>query len=115
MPIDHQSERRPVLGIRHRLPALARNLADRATDGADNRVSPAVRGILNVLARQYGAIGTEIASIDKSIMALHRACEAGRRLADIPGVGPVGATALIAEIGDWNAFSSGRSLAVWIG
>ena len=84
-------------------------------DGADSRVSPAVRGILEVLARQYGVIGTEIASIDKSIMALHRTCEASRRLAEIPGIGPVGATALVAEIGDWNAFSSGRSLAAWIG
>jgi transposase len=84
-------------------------------DGADSRVSPAVRGILDVLARQHGAIGTEIASIDKSIMALHRGCEASRRLAEIPGIGPVGATALVAEIGDWNTFSSGRSLAAWIG
>jgi transposase len=82
---------------------------------ADGRVSPAVCGILKVLARQYGAIGTEIASIDKSIMALHRACEASRRLAEIPGIGPIGATALVAEIGDWKTFSSGRSLAAWIG
>src|ERR1700682_2725015 len=84
-------------------------------DGADNRVSPAIRGILNVLARQYSAIGTEIVSIDKSIMTLHRACEASRRLAEIPGIGPIGATALVAEIGDWKTFSSGRSLAAWIG
>lgn len=83
--------------------------------GADSRVSLAVRGILEVLARQYGAIGAEIASIDKSIMALHRGCEASRRLAEIPGIGPVGATALVAEIGDWKTFSSGRSLAAWIG
>src|SRR5260221_8713198 len=84
-------------------------------DSADSRVSPAVRGILKVLARQYGAIGTEIASIDKGMMALHRGCEASRRLAEIPGIGPVGATALVAEIGDWKSFSSGRSLAAWIG
>src|SRR6188472_2638467 len=82
---------------------------------ADGRVSPAVRGILDVLARQYGAIGAEIASIDKSIVALHRGCEASRRLAEIPGIGPIGATALVAEIGDWNTFSSGRSVAAWIG
>src|ERR1700742_2431321 len=83
---------------------------------ADSRVlSPAVCGILKVLARQYGAIGTEIASIDKSIMALHRGCEASRRLAEIPGIGPIGATALVAEIGDWKTFSSGRSVAAWIG
>jgi transposase len=57
----------------------------------------------------------QIASIDRSIMALHRGCEAIRRLAEIPGIGPIGATALVAEIGDWKTFSSGRSLAAWIG
>ncbi len=84
-------------------------------DGADSRLSPAVRGTLDVLARQYSAIGIEIASIDRGIMALHRGCEASRRLAEIPGIGPIGATALVAEIGDWKTFSSGRSLAAWIG
>jgi transposase len=84
-------------------------------DGEDSRVSPLVRGILDVLARQYGAIGGEIASIDKSIMAVHRVCEGSRRLAEIPGIGPLSATALVAEIGDWGTFSSGRSLAAWIG
>jgi len=84
-------------------------------DGADSRLAPAVRGILEVLARQYRAIGTEIGSIDKSILVLHRSCEASRRLAEIPGIGPIVATALVAEIGDWKTFSSGRSLAAWIG
>ncbi len=84
-------------------------------DGADNRVPPAVRGILDVLARQYSAIGAEIGSIDKNILVLHRSCEASRRLEEIPGIGPLGATALVAEIGDWKTFSSGRSLAAWIG
>jgi hypothetical protein len=58
------------------------------TVGADSRVSTAVRGILEMLARQYGAIGAEIASSDKSTMALHRGCEASRRLAEIPDMGP---------------------------
>jgi hypothetical protein len=34
---------------------------------------------------------------------------------EIPGVGPIVATALIAEVGDWGAFRSGRNLAAWIG
>src|SRR5664280_1032079 len=83
-------------------------------DGADSRVSPVVRGILDVLAQQYSAIGAEIGSIDKRILAWHRSCEASRRLAEIPGIGPIVATALVAEIGDWKTFSSGRSLAAWI-
>ena len=84
-------------------------------DGADSRVPPVARGILDVLARQYSAVGTEIGSIDKSILAWHRSCEASRRLEEIPGIGPIAATALVAEIGDWKAFNSGRSLAAWIG
>jgi len=84
-------------------------------DGADNRLPAAVRGILDVLARQYSALGAEIGSIDKSILAWHRSCEASRRLEEIPGIGPIVATALVAEIGDWKAFRSGRNLAAWIG
>jgi transposase len=84
-------------------------------DSADNRVPSSARGILDVLARQYTSIGAEIGSIDKNILAWHRSCEASRRLAEIPGIGPIVATALVAEIGDWKTFSSGRNLAAWIG
>src|SRR6202453_3160881 len=65
-------------------------------DAEDHRVPSSARGILDVLARQYSALGAEIASIDKSIMVLHRGCEASRRLAEIPGIGPLGAPALVA-------------------
>jgi transposase len=84
-------------------------------DADDHRIPPAARGILDILARQYLAIGAEIGSIDKSILAWHRSCEASRRLAEIPGIGPIVATAMVAEIGDWKAFASGRNLAAWIG
>lgn len=82
---------------------------------ADNRIPVAARSVLKVLASQYIAIGAEIASISKSILVWHRACEPSRRLEEIPGIGPIVATALIAEISDWKAFSSGRGLAAWIG
>jgi transposase len=84
-------------------------------DGADNRIAAATRAILDVMARQYSAISAEIRSIDKSILAWHRSCEASRRLEEIPGIGPIVATALVAEVGDWREFSSGRNLAAWIG
>ena len=84
-------------------------------DAGDQRVPPAARAILQVLARQYHAIAVEIGLIDKSILAWHRTCAASRRLAEIPGIGPIVATALVAEVGDWQSFSSGRNLAAWIG
>jgi transposase len=96
---------------RHGTAELLRIIAD----GADQRVPSSARGILDVLARQYSTIGVEIGSIDKSILAWHRSCEASRRLEEIPGIGPIVATALVAEIGDWKAFRSGRNLAAWIG
>jgi transposase len=83
-------------------------------DGADSRVSAAVRGILDVLAHQYSAIGTEIVSIEEHHSPAPRVC-GEPTAAEIPGIGQVGATAMVAEIGDWKTFFSGRSLAAWIG
>jgi transposase len=84
-------------------------------DAEDDRIPAAARFSLDVLARQYEAITAEIGAIEKRIHAWHRSCEESRRLEEIPGIGPLVATALVAEVGDWKAFSSGRSLAAWIG
>ena len=81
----------------------------------DDRIPVAARLSLDALARQYANIRAEIRVIEKQIHAWHRSCEESRRLEEIPGVGPIVATALVAEVGDWKAFSSGRSLAAWIG
>src|SRR3974390_3234051 len=84
-------------------------------DAKDDSIPPAAHACLDALGRQYNMIATEIGVIDKRIHAWHRASEACRRLEQIPGIGPIVATALVAEVGDWKAFSSGRSLAAWIG
>ena len=81
----------------------------------DDRMPAAARFSLAVLARQYLTITAEIGTIEKRIHAWHRSCEESRRLEEIPGIGPIVATALVAEVGDWKAFSSGRNLAAWIG
>jgi transposase len=84
-------------------------------NAGDDRLPAVARFSLAVLARQYEAIAAEIGAIEKHIHAWHRSCEESRRLEGIPGVGPIVATALVAEVGDWTAFSSGRNLAAWIG
>src|SRR6201997_2892943 len=84
-------------------------------DEQDDRIPAAARLSLAVLARQYAVVRTEIVAIEKRIHAWHRSSEESRRLEEIPGVGPIVATALVAEVGDWKVFSSGRSLAAWIG
>lgn len=42
----------------------------------------------------------------------HDAC---RRLVSVPGIGPLGATALVAAVGNGAAFKRGRELAAWLG
>src|SRR5262249_46102855 len=79
-----------------------RLLAMRRTTGS------LARFCLDLLARQYLAFSAEVSSVDKRIHAWHRSCEQSRRLEGIPGIGPIVATALVAEVGDWKAFSSGR-------
>jgi transposase len=81
----------------------------------DDRIPAVARLSLDALGRQYANTTAEIRAIEKHIHAWHRSCEESRRLEDVPGIGPIVATALVAEVGDWKAFSSGRNLAAWIG
>src|SRR5439155_11058727 len=41
--------------------------------------------------------------------------DASRRVAEIPGIGALTASALVASIGDAKAFANGRQLAAWMG
>jgi transposase len=56
-----------------------------------------------------------IGSIEKRLMAQHRASEESQRVETIPGIGIIGATAITATVTDPTAFRSGRDFAAWIG
>jgi transposase len=57
----------------------------------------------------------QILDLDRQIIAWHRSNEVSRRLATIPGIGPLAASALAATIGDAKVFRSGRALSAWLG
>jgi len=84
-------------------------------DDRDERVSPAARDCLLALRAQLVMVKQQILQADRRILVCHRASEVSRRLDDIPGVGPLIATALVASIPDPHAFRSGRDLSAWIG
>ncbi len=67
------------------------------------------------LAEQIDAIETQVKALDRQLKAWHRANECSRRLAAIPGVGPITATALVMKLPDPSVFRSGRHFAAWIG
>ena len=84
-------------------------------DGEDDRVPPTARDCLLALRDQLEMVKHQILGADQRILAWHRESEVSVRLNDIPGVGPLIATALVASVPDPHAFKSGRDLAAWIG
>ncbi len=74
--------------------------------------------LVETLREQWGrvaALDDEVDVIEQRLEAWHRDSAASRRLAAIPGVGLLGATALVAMMGDPAAFRSGREFAAWLG
>ena len=74
-----------------------------------------VSAALLPLIEQLETLHERIGELEKTIHAQHRSNEASRRLETIPGIGVIGATALVATVTDPAAFKSGRDLAAWIG
>lgn len=84
-------------------------------DRADVRISQDVRHCLEMLAAQLRIVKAQILENDRRILASARETELGRRLMEIPGVGPLLASAFVATIAEPKIFRSGRNLAAWIG
>ncbi len=84
-------------------------------DGADERVTREARVCLTMLVDQLRLVNVQILENDRLIRTNARATEVGRRLMEIPGVGPLLASAMVAAVADPAAFKTGRNLAAWIG
>jgi transposase len=84
-------------------------------DSHDTRLPSVAREALGALVAQLRSAQGRIKALEARLTAWHRSSEASRRLAAIPGVGVITATALVATIGDAAQFRSGRQLSAWLG
>jgi transposase len=84
-------------------------------DPSDKRVPEIARACLAALGAQLRVLKAQILEFDRMINAWHRSDETSKRLDEIPGVGPVLATALVASVADPSTFRSGRNFSAWIG
>jgi transposase len=84
-------------------------------DERDARVPNMARQVLRVMAEQLDDLETRIAAIEAQIMAWHKSNPVSRRLATIPSIGPIIATAIAATVADPSVFRSGREFAAWLG
>ncbi len=70
---------------------------------------------LHGIVEQVRHLGAEIERLEERILAWRRASDVSRRLATIPGIGPITASAIAAAVPDGTLFRSGRQFAAWLG
>jgi transposase len=92
------------------------NLEPLLADIAGDEALPVLaRELFAIHGREYAQLQAELKVIEAKLMAWHRAHADSRRLAQIPGIGPIGATTLVMKTPDPRLFPSGRHFAAWIG
>ena len=74
-----------------------------------------MRGALLLLARHWQALDADERALEKQIAKAARADRDARRLMEVPCVGPIIASTVLAKVPDAKAFRSGRDFAAWIG
>ena len=82
---------------------------------ADESLPVLARELFAIQAKEYMQLQEQIDAVDAKLMAWHRADECSRRLAKIPGVGPLGGVLLRMKTPEPELFRSGRQFAAWIG
>jgi transposase len=98
-------QRRRVLETR--LPAI---LADEQAG-----LSPRIRHLIEDMRAEWRELDTRIIAFDAELTAMARQDDACRRLCEIPGIGALNATALVAAVGNGAVFDRGRDMAAWLG
>jgi transposase len=94
-------------GIKRDVPGVLGRLSDRL---------PAM--VIETLREQYARLGEldeQIGQIERRLRQWQSQDSATQRIAAIPGVGLLSATAAVATMGDAKAFKSGREFAAWLG
>jgi transposase len=99
--------------------AQGRQRFERAVDEMltepDSPLSTAIFALVADIRAEWRALDRRIDALNEEIASTARNDEAARRLLSIPGVGVLGATALVAAVGNGADFRRGRDLAAWLG
>lgn len=81
----------------------------------EGRISAGVKRLIAMLHEQWLEINRQVDELEAELRAIVEQDEACGRLASIPGIGVITASAIVAAIGDGRMFKSGRDFAAWLG
>jgi len=94
---------------------LEEQLAEVLAVGGGASLSSRMLRLIDDMRTEWLELDRRIAAFDSEFAALARSDADARRLATIPGIGVLNATALLAAIGNGQSFTRGRDLAAWLG
>lgn len=83
-------------------------------EGGGNGLPGTMRRLVARLADNLKEMDRHVVELKSQIMLWHRQSEASRKLAEIPGLGPITASAIVATVGVAKEFRNGRQLAAWL-
>jgi transposase len=84
-------------------------------EAPENNLPGLSRELFSRLFNHFRELDRQVKELDAQIQAWHREDVASQRLQEIPGIGPLTASALVASVSDAKVFKNGRQFAAWLG
>lgn len=96
-------------------PAKLHKEIPQVLENADETLTPRMRNLLAMLWEEWKELDQQLDGLNLEIERISSSDPACQRLRQIPGIGPLVATAIVAAIGNGAAFRKGREFAAWMG
>ena len=96
-------------------PIRLREALPEVLENVNENLTPRIRNLVAMLWSEWKDLELQIAEMNDEVERIASSDEACRRLRQIPGIGPLVATAIVASIGNGAAFRKGREFAAWLG
>jgi transposase len=96
-------------------PSRLRAAIPEVLENSDENLTPRMRNLIAMLWSEWKDLEVQIDEMNSEMERIASSDAACRRLQQIPGIGPLVATAIVASIGNGAAFSKGREFAAWLG
>jgi transposase len=84
-------------------------------ENGENGLPGTMRNLIDRLTENLKEMDRQVKELEAKIQLWHRENAASCKLAEIPGLGPITASAIVATVGDAREFKNGRQLAAWLG
>lgn len=93
---------------------FARELPNILED-AENGLTVRLRALIDRLRNRWRLLDVEIDEVTELLKGYAKQSDLCQRASSVPGIGPIVSTAMIAAVGNAQAFERGRDMAAWLG